>query len=74
MSSADPREESAMRAIVLLKSFREQNKQLFAKAFFRAIRSAADNWLYGDGFVEWGSGMKGEVDRWEELLLGEDDN
>lgn len=79
--SSKPSEPSALgrarshkaetRARVLLKSFREQPKALFALALLRAVKAAAAHHRHQDGFVEWSTGMLAEIEDWEERLTKE---
>jgi len=56
---------------LLLKSFREQPKRLFALAIINAIRSSAKEYCYRDGTVDWNTAMKQEIDEWEDRLKQE---
>ncbi len=58
------------RRVLVLKSFREQDKQLFAEALVRAVREAALEHRYNDGFVEWFL-VSDELDDWLDELGGD---
>jgi hypothetical protein len=50
-----------------MKSFREQNKKLFAHALARAIDDSALENQYADGFVEWAH-VRCEITSWMDEL------
>jgi hypothetical protein len=59
---------------VLLKCYREQDKDLFAGALWRYVNSVAREFQYGDGFVEWPM-VKAEVDEtMAEIVPNGEDN
>ncbi|HEC72096.1 MAG: hypothetical protein ACTSW7_00750 [Candidatus Thorarchaeota archaeon] len=59
------------RARILLKSFREQDKGLFAFALFKVFKKIMKENCYNDGFVEWETAAKYEIEELEERIRKE---